>query len=142
MTKHEIPSDILNSTTDEVLLNLPKCSSLRWCWSIRDHLFLYDPTLPGINRGLGLDHIVRMNGTGTIQVLEFISGLKRAGPALVELLDHSARLIEIFVDDALSATPDFLADPRHPTLPDVFRGRTDRQVVVMDQPKRYGAPLP
>ena len=112
MTKYHVATSIPHSFIIEILDN---ANEFGWvCWGrIPDDLFLDNPTLSRISRGPRFHHVVWMNRPGPFQILELVSGLEWGCAALVELLDHSTRLIEVFVDDAFGTTPEFLTDPRH-----------------------------
>ena len=49
MPKHEVSSNVLNSTIDEVLFDLPQRSSVCWRWIIRDHLLFDEEALSRID---------------------------------------------------------------------------------------------
>ncbi len=109
--KHEIRSDILNSTIDEVLFNLLACNYVCWHWFIGDYLFFYDPALSRIGGSLGLNHVIRMNRPCLCQISELVSRLQRRCSALVEILNHPAGLIEVLIDDAFRTPSKFSSNP-------------------------------
>jgi hypothetical protein len=114
--KYEIRANILNSAMNEVLFKLLTHNPICWHWVIGDHLFLYDPTLAGIRRGLRLDDVVWANGPCFLQIDKFGLRLKWRSSTLVELFDHPTGLIEVFIDDAFRTAPKFLPNPRPPRL--------------------------
>src|SRR5262249_36023496 len=75
-----------------------------------DHFLLDEEALSGISGSLSLDHVIgtTRNSPSVLQILKLVSGLEGGCAGLVELLDHPARLIEVFVHDTFRATPEFL----------------------------------
>ena len=87
MTKYHVATSIQHSCIIKIL---DKANEFGWvCWGcIPDYLFLDNPALSRISRGLSFHHVVWMNGPGLFQILEFVWGLEWGCAALVELLDY------------------------------------------------------
>ena len=112
---HQVAIGIRN-LRKEVSQHLRPLGQIRW--HIRwQHLLFDEEALSGISGGLGLDHVVGPDRPSPLQIPELVPGLVRGGAARVELLDHPTWLVEVLVDDALGATPDLLANPRHAAHP-------------------------
>jgi hypothetical protein len=113
VSKHEISSHILNSACHEGLLNLSACHYVCWGRTIKNDLLFDQKVLAGMNGGLRLDHVVRKDRPGILQILKLVTGLEWRGATFVELLNHPTRLIEILVYNTLSAASEFLTNTRH-----------------------------